>query len=144
MSLKAYQKVQNTAENPRETEYRLFAEVTRSLVVANESGKRDEAFFKALDWNRRLWSTLSTDCGITGNGLSKQLRAGIISLSIFVSKHTSLIARGEEDIADLIDINKNVMEGLKNQVELQKQKEASQALAGKSGQDILQNISTDV
>jgi flagellar protein FlaF len=144
MSLKAYQKAQTTAENPRETEYRLFGEVTRSLVLAHEAGKKNETFFKALDWNRRLWSTLSTDCGITGNGLSDQLRAGIISLSIFVSKHSSKVARGDESISDLIDINKNVMEGLKNQVELQKQQEASQALASKRGQDILSSVSTDV
>lgn len=144
MSLKAYQKVQTTAENPRQTEYRLFAEVTRSLVVASEKGKRDEAFFKALDWNRRLWSTLSTDCGIAGNGLSKQLRAGIISLSIFVSKHTSLIARGEENITDLIDINKNVMEGLKGQIDLQNQQASQKPLLDDSNNEILQSFSTNI
>jgi flagellar protein FlaF len=144
MSLKAYQKVQTTAENPRETEYRLFGEVTRSLVVASESGKRDEAFYKALDWNRRLWSTLSTDCGIEGNGLSKTLRAGIISLAIWVSKHSSLVARAEESIDDLIKVNKNVMEGLKNQVELQKQQAMSKPLLDDSGAAILQSFSAEV
>ena len=34
MSLQAYQQVQNTTEDPRRTEYRLFAQVTRALIEA--------------------------------------------------------------------------------------------------------------
>lgn len=112
MSYNAYQKTQNAAERPRQTEYRLFAEVTRKLMEVNSRNKLDSITMEALDWNRRLWSTLSSDCGAKGNGLAPELRAGIISLSIWVSKHTSLIMRGDEKIDDLININKTIMEGL--------------------------------
>ena len=40
------------------------------------------------------------------------LRAQIISLSIWVGKHSSKIIRENEDIEALIDVNKAVMEGL--------------------------------
>lgn len=112
MSYNAYQKTQNAAEQPRQTEYRLFAEVTRKLISANDRSVLDTITMEALDWNRRLWSTLSTDCGAKGNALTPELRAGIISLSIWVSKHTSLIMQGREKIEDLISINKTIMEGL--------------------------------
>lgn len=112
MSYSAYQKTQSSAEPPRQTEYRLFAEVTRKLMEVNSRDTVDSVMMEALDWNRRLWSTLSTDCGAKGNALPNDLRAGIISLSIWVSKHTSLIMRGEEKIDDLISINKTIMEGL--------------------------------
>lgn len=113
MSLKAYQQAQVSSESPRETELRLFTVVTRSLVGVRESGERDKEFFKALDWNRRMWSALSTDCGVEGNQLSDELRAGIISLSIWVSKHTSQVARGKDDDIDaLINVNRTIMEGL--------------------------------
>jgi len=112
MSLNAYQKTQTASESPRDTEYRLFAQVTRALKTAQESGVRDNAFFEALDWNRRMWSTLSSDCAVEGNGLSDQLRAQIISLSLWVSRYSSQVARGEEDIDALIDINRTIMEGL--------------------------------
>ena len=71
MSLEAYSRARNVSENPRDTEYRLFAQVTRSLIDVEEAGARDKAFFEALDWNRRLWSTLSSDCGAKGNRLPK-------------------------------------------------------------------------
>ncbi len=112
MSLKTYQNTQKSAEHSRDTEYRLFAEVTRELISARDNGEKDQAFFKALDWNRRMWTVLSSDCGSEGNHLPKDVRAGIISLSIWVSKYTSQVARGQEDLDALIDVNRTIMEGL--------------------------------
>lgn len=112
MSLNAYKKVQTANETPRQTEYRLFSDVTRSLIKARDAGTKDKVLFEALDWNRRMWSVLATDCGVEGNGLPDQLRAGIISLSIWVSKYSSQVVRDNEPVDPLIDINRTVMEGL--------------------------------
>lgn len=113
MSIKAYQQMAKRTENPRDIEYRLFAQVTSALVEAKKSGKSDiPKLMDALDWNRRVWSAFSLDCSSPDNQLPEQLRASIISLSIFVSKHTSAIMREDEDIDDLIDINRMIMQGL--------------------------------
>jgi len=117
MSLEAYSRARNVSENPRDTEYRLFAQVTRSLIDVEKAGARDKAFFEALDWNRRLWSTLSSDCGASGNRLPKELRAQIISLALWVSRHSSQVALGREDIEPLIDVNRTIMEGLAHRQE---------------------------
>jgi len=66
----------------------------------------------ALDWNRRLWSTLATDCSNPDNTLPAPLRAQLISISLFVSRHSSAVMRREEDFEPLIDINKMIMQGL--------------------------------
>ena len=112
MSLTAYTRAQRTTGTPRDNEYRLFADVTRSLMAVSKSETRDKKFFEALDWNRRLWSALSTDCSSEGNKLPKPLRAQIISISIWVSKYTSMVALGLAEIDALIDINRTIMEGL--------------------------------
>ncbi|MCK5041045.1 MAG: flagellar biosynthesis regulator FlaF [Sphingomonadales bacterium] len=118
MSLNAYQQAQNVGKDaPQDTEHRLFMEVTASLIKVQTENDKGQAFFKALDWNRRLWSTLSTDCAVEGNGLPKELRAGIVSIGLWVSKYSSQVARGNDDIAALIDINKTIMEGLVQQKE---------------------------
>ncbi len=78
MSLKAYQTTQKANESTSQTEYRLFAEVTRALMAAKGLAKLDAKLHDALHWNRQLWSTLATDCAIEGNMLPKQLRASII------------------------------------------------------------------
>jgi flagellar protein FlaF len=116
MSLKAYQTARERAESPRETEYRLFGEVTRSLMAAAEDGAMDtQARVAALDWNRRLWTTLASDCSRADNALPVGVRAQIISLSLWVSRHTSAVIRQEESFQPLIEVNRSIMEGLRLQ-----------------------------
>jgi flagellar protein FlaF len=112
MSLKTYQNTQKVTEKPRETEYRLFGQVTRSLIDVSGMEIVNPDFHTALHWNRELWTALSTDCAIEGNQLPDTLRGQIISLAIWVGKYTSDVAHGDGDIQDLIDINRIIMEGL--------------------------------
>ena len=116
MSLQAYKAASTRAESPREAEYRLFGQVTRALMHAATLDKTQFAErMDALDWNRRLWSTLGTACSEPSNGLPAPLRAQIISISMFVGRHTSVVARGEDDFSTLIDINRMIMQGLGGQ-----------------------------
>ncbi|HEX8570050.1 MAG TPA: flagellar biosynthesis regulator FlaF [Caulobacteraceae bacterium] len=112
MSLQAYKQAAQRAENPREAEYRLFGQVTRALLDAEKLEPLDPSRVDALDWNRRLWSALATDCSDPQNGLPAPLRASIISLSLWVSRHTSAVMRREEEISDLVEINRLIMQGL--------------------------------
>ena len=75
MAVKAYQKAQLAAENPRNTEYRLFGQVTGALMEAQSANAKGVALMDAIDWNRRLWSTLAVDCMDDTNQLSRPLRA---------------------------------------------------------------------
>jgi flagellar protein FlaF len=43
------------------------------------------------------------------------VRAQIISLSLWVNRHTSKVIRRQEDIQPLIDVNRSIMEGLRVQ-----------------------------
>ena len=113
MSLQAYKTASTRAESPRETEYRLFGQVTRALMHASTVDRSDiKTRIEALDWNRRLWSTLATDCSSPDNVMAMPLRAQIISISLFVGRHSSEIMRGDDDFDTLIEINKMIMQGL--------------------------------
>jgi len=113
MSLQAYQQAAKRAETPRETEYRLFAQVTLALMDAAKCDPKDvRGRIDALDWNRRVWSVLGTACADSDNALPESLRAAIISLSIWVSKHTSEVIRCKEEIEPLIEVNRMIMQGL--------------------------------
>jgi flagellar protein FlaF len=118
VALSAYQNAATRAEDPRSTEYRLFAQVTRALIKAAEADLLDmKTRSEALDWNRRVWSAFAIDCAEPDNKLPEGLRAAIISLSIFVSKHSSAVMREGADIDILIEINKTIMQGLQPQSE---------------------------
>ena len=113
MSLQAYQRAAEQAEGPQQTEYRLFGLVTRALMEAAAAQDSDhKGRMKALHWNRRLWTTIAGDCANPDNKLPEALRANIISLSIWVSRHTSAVMLRQEQIQPLIDVNRSIMQGL--------------------------------
>ena len=116
MSLQAYQSAARRAEDPRHAEYRLFGDVTRALIEAAAAPVDDvQTRIAALDWNRRLWTALANDCWRADNGLPVPLRAQIISLSLWVSKHSGAVMRREEAFQPLIDVNRSIMQGLAEQ-----------------------------
>ena len=112
MSFNTYQSTAAQAETPRDTEYRLFGQVTRSLIDASKSDTDLTKLAAALAWNRQVWSALANDCADERNQLPDQLRAGIISLALFVRRYSSEVLRASADIAPLIDINRSIMQGL--------------------------------
>lgn len=110
MSLKAYSAAQNATSDPRATEYRLFAEVTRALMAAGP--KLDAAGHEALYWNRTLWSTLQKDLADPGNRLPDALKARLISLALWVDRYSLQVITGEAEVGPLIQVNRAIMEGL--------------------------------
>ena len=114
MSVQAYQMTQLSTEDPRQTEYRLFAKVTRALIEAEGSGGIQ--LVDAVDWNRRMWLTLQLDMSSDENELPKGLKAQLISLAMWVDRHSSQVLRGELGVHPLVTVNRSIMEGLAGQI----------------------------
>jgi flagellar biosynthesis activator protein FlaF len=114
VSIQAYQRTAQLGEAPRAGEYRTFAMVTRDLIQARDNGPVADfgAYMNALFRNRELWEILAVDCAGDGNGLPEAVRAQIISLALFVDRHTSAVCRDDASIEPLIDINRTIMDGL--------------------------------
>lgn len=113
MSLQAYQNTQRNSETPRDAEYRLFGQVTHALIEADRNRRADlNKLIDALDWNRRMWSALAGDCSSEGNQLPQALRAQIVSLSLWVSRFSSDVARSGASLDPLIEVNRAIMQGL--------------------------------
>ena len=112
MSLKNYHRVQLAVEDPRTTEYRLFGQVTGALIDARTGKAQGAPLVKAVDWNKRLWRTLAADCMDDRNALTQDVRAKIVSLSLFVSKYSRKVTREKAPLDPLIQINRTIMQGL--------------------------------
>ena len=113
MAVTAYQKAQRAADNPRSSEYRLFGQVTGALMEAQNGGARGATLIDAIDWNRRVWSTMAVDCMDSANQLPKELRAQIVSLSLWVTRYSSEVMQQGASLDPLIDVNRNIMQGLR-------------------------------
>ena len=94
MSIAGYQAAQGT-EDPRKTEYRLFAQVTRALINVEESESLNADFREAIEWNRRMWNALEIDLASDANSLPDALKAQLISVAMWVERHSAMALRGE-------------------------------------------------
>ncbi|HEY0107658.1 MAG TPA: flagellar biosynthesis regulator FlaF [Rhizomicrobium sp.] len=112
MTLKAYQNTQRVTEDPRATEYRLFGQVTGALIDAQKRGIAGGPLAEAVDWNRTLWRTLASDCMDDRNALTNEVRATIVSLSLWVSRYSKQVTRNGASLDPLIEVNRNIMQGL--------------------------------
>jgi len=114
-----YQTSQNALESPRQLEYRLFSSVTRALMdvrpLMGTGNPADVAkIASAIGWNREVWNHLMPEVLDETNQLSKDVKISLINICIFVNRHTDKITQGEStDVEALIQINRNIMDGLK-------------------------------
>jgi flagellar protein FlaF len=113
MTLQAYQNTQRITEEPRTTEYRLFGQVTGALIDVQKTGKDGGPLVEAIDWNKRLWRTLAADCMDDRNQLPQEVRAKIVSLSLWIAKYSRKVTREGASLDPLIQVNRTIMQGLK-------------------------------
>ncbi len=112
MSIAAYQQTIIECDDPRRIEYRVFLRITLALERHREADWRSRDLVDALWRNMELWGWLRADLLDDGNALPQKLRAGLVSLSFSVDRHTRLVLRGEAGVDLLIDINRAIMQGL--------------------------------
>jgi len=111
----AYTQTQNLGGNPRSTEARALMEAARRMSDARQQADHDpEAYRTALRLNWRLWTIIQCDVASPENPLPPELKANIISLSIFVDRQTlsALSDPSAAKLNSLIDINRNIAAGL--------------------------------
>ncbi len=110
MSYATYARTQEMTEAPRQTEARALALVTGMLVDARDKGHR--AVIEACHKNRQLWSVFQSDLIHPDNSLPDHVKAQLISLSIFVQRHTAQVINRRGSIDILIELNREIMNGL--------------------------------
>ena len=123
MSITAYKRTISHTEDPRQIERRILASVTSRLESACEAFDSNQDKPERLKiladglrdilWeNQKIWLTFKADLVDAENGLTAELRAALISLSLWVENHTKGVLAGSRNVKPLIDINRNIIDGL--------------------------------
>ncbi|WP_407496326.1 flagellar biosynthesis regulator FlaF [Pseudooceanicola sp. MF1-13] len=126
MSIAAYKRTIRESESPRQIERRVFLRVTSELEKQAQefdgaSAKETRADLLAIGLrstiaeNLKLWSTIKHDLSQPDNGLPLQLKAGLISLALFVERQTATVLGGGSGLGILVSINQSLISGLSGQ-----------------------------
>ena len=98
---------------PRETEGKALAEIARRLYEAQRSGS-EEDILAAVRLNLRLWTIFQAELSEPDCPVPVEIRQNILSLSVFIDRHTAdLLFRADPRKLDiLISINRHIAAGL--------------------------------
>ncbi|MEE4345644.1 MAG: flagellar biosynthesis regulator FlaF [Paracoccaceae bacterium] len=122
MSINAYKTTIRQSESPRQIERRILARLTGALEAHGDydtthntaarleilaCGLRD-----ALAENQKFWAELKYDLSQPENGLSPNLRAGLLSIALWVDRQTSSIMGGQPGVMALAGVNRTIAAGL--------------------------------
>jgi flagellar protein FlaF len=115
----AYAQQQKRALTPREVEAMAFTKAALMLEDAKKHINNIAEYSKALRFNHLLWTIIQADLTDPENQLPPEIKANVMSLSIFVDKQTTKALRSSTptDLDVLININRNLAAGLRTNPE---------------------------
>ena len=98
--------------SPLEAEILAFGLCNVRLQRAHDAKSRIEA----LHQNHTLWSALVRDLAGDGNQLPTALRQELIDLGLWAMRYGNAAIGADLALTPLIDVNRNILEGLKAQM----------------------------
>jgi flagellar protein FlaF len=106
--------VEESRETMRAHERDAMDRVIGMLRDAQEKGPSSRERVEALFYLRRLWMIFLDDLKDPNNELPGQLRAGIISIGIWMMKEIDRVrTRVTDDLSAMIEINEIIRNGLR-------------------------------
>jgi len=112
----AYKSTTKATASPRAIECQVLMRINMTLIKAEDQKDQNyPAYVQALGDNLKFWTIIGTDVSKEENELPKELRAQLFYLFEYTRLHTSKLLKRDADLtaAALIDINNNIIEGLK-------------------------------
>ena len=110
----AYNQKQNLALPPREIEALAFSRAAHALDRVRETTSDHASRVSALTFNQMLWTLVQASVVEKSCDIPAELKANILSLSIFVDKQTfkAIVDPKARDLDILIRIDKAMASGL--------------------------------
>jgi flagellar biosynthesis activator protein FlaF len=106
--------IEESRQTMRARERQAMDRVIAMLQEAREKGPWSRERVEALFYLRRLWMIFLDDLNDPNNELPEQLRAGIISIGIWMVKEIDRARGGmTTDLTPMIEINELIRDGLK-------------------------------
>jgi flagellar biosynthesis activator protein FlaF len=106
--------IEDSRQSMRARERQAMDRVIGMLREAQEKGPLSRERVDALFYLRRLWMIFLDDLKDPNNELPAQLRAGILSIGIWMMKEIDRVRGGlTHDLTPMIEINEIIRDGLK-------------------------------
>jgi flagellar protein FlaF len=110
MSTKKSHETEAVTPDRHDLEMHAFSFVIGKLLEAKDKGGRERV--EASLMCHELWTSLMTNLALPVNDLQDDIKAGLISLGLWVQRYSSEAMQGSASLDPLIAVNKRILEGL--------------------------------
>ncbi len=121
MAISGYQQTQKAVDTNREpataeVDAIVLRQAADRLQKAQQAPENDY-FEETLLYNQLIWTVIQSEM-TAENPLSEEIKANLVSLSIFIDKQTAKALKTQEPelLGTLIDINRNIALGLERRL----------------------------
>jgi len=116
--LDAYRDTERNTLDGRSLEAMVLAKAAAALLAVRNQWEQPDLTSRldeALRYNQRLWTLFQVELAKEDNPLPDEVRRNLLSLSLFVDKHTFglMASPAPEKLDILISINQNLASGLR-------------------------------
>ncbi|RCL02520.1 MAG: flagellar protein FlaF [Candidatus Tokpelaia sp. JSC188] len=102
-----------SVQDAREREALLFKRCIKLLQIAQKAESKSPEIFDAVVFVRNLWGILIEDLSKSGNAFSKEMKASIISVGLFILKEIDRLEKEEKiDFDAVIAVSQSICDGL--------------------------------
>lgn len=113
LAFKAYGEIEHRTAGDKQIEHALFQQITHSLKDISQSGTASPTLWAdAINRNLQMWTIIAVDVMHPENALPEDTKKSLLYVAEFVRQSSMQILAGGGDVADLIEINTNIMAGL--------------------------------
>lgn len=118
--MNAYKKVEQDTLSGREVEAAVLIKAANKLQECQddwECADRDRKLDESIKFNQLIWSVFQSELASEDNPLPKDLRVNLLRLSAFIDSRSldTMAYPASEKLAILININRNIAAGLREQ-----------------------------
>ncbi len=115
MGARAYQRTMESIADPKASEAKVISAVTSGIERHAGEGRHSGALKDYLVKNQKLWVALRSDLASSDNPLPTDLKARLVSLSLWVDRQISAFLAGDGGIEEIVAVNRSVVAGLSGQ-----------------------------
>ena len=110
----AYGQIHAQALRGRALEGEAFMKAVNLLTQAQDFPQNKRLLGEALQYTQKLWTLVQADLNSQDNKLDKDLKANLLSLSLYVDEHCLLAIKKPHPqvLQGLIEVNRNIAAGL--------------------------------
>ncbi|NVJ69216.1 MAG: flagellar biosynthesis regulator FlaF [Alphaproteobacteria bacterium] len=130
--ISSYQNASLTLKDGRSQEVEALTRINAEMERTSQGDVDIQQFYQAVSKNQKIWNEFLVALAEDDHPYPVELRARLISLAIWVNRHTQTVIQTRKNVEPLVLLNKDIIAGLQARPEGTAQAPGQQNIANRN------------